>query len=185
MDIHLIIKDVRQRTNFSQADMAEKMNLSLVSYSNIERGITELSVKRLYEIAKILEVPINELLGFEVQPNDESKVSELQTQIQEKNKLLAFYENAKVSVNTNYVWQMISEIWEKGFATKGEIFEEYKYIVHYKTDTDKYIEYFLINTIQSNDLGISLSNSGLVTIDSLKEFFEKYRNMIPQKFKSV
>jgi transcriptional regulator with XRE-family HTH domain len=46
--------------------MAEKMDISLVSYSKIERGITELSVKRLFEIAKILEVDVAELLGIEV-----------------------------------------------------------------------------------------------------------------------
>jgi transcriptional regulator with XRE-family HTH domain len=61
--IHANIKDIRQRKNFSQAYMAEKMNIALLNYGKIERGVTELSVKRLYEIADILDVNVLEIIG--------------------------------------------------------------------------------------------------------------------------
>ncbi len=61
--IHANIKEIRQRKNFSQAYMAEKMNIALLNYGKIERGVTELSVKRLYEIADILEVNVLEIIG--------------------------------------------------------------------------------------------------------------------------
>lgn len=60
----LNIKEIRQRKNFSQSYMAEKMNIALLNYGKIERGVTELSVKRLYEIADILDVNVQELLGI-------------------------------------------------------------------------------------------------------------------------
>jgi transcriptional regulator with XRE-family HTH domain len=43
--------------------MAEKMNIALLNYGKIERGVTELSVKRLYEIADILDVNVLEIIG--------------------------------------------------------------------------------------------------------------------------
>ena len=61
--IHANIKDIRQRKNFSQAYMAEKLNIALLNYGKIERGVTELSVKRLYEIADILDVNVLEIIG--------------------------------------------------------------------------------------------------------------------------
>ena len=79
MEIHLKIKAYRESKNIVQSYMAEKMDISLVSYSKIERGITELSVKRLYEIAEILGVNVAELLGIEVlDSNQAKKIKELE-----------------------------------------------------------------------------------------------------------
>ncbi|MFY7937207.1 MAG: helix-turn-helix domain-containing protein [Flavobacterium sp.] len=83
MDIHSKIKSIRLKKNFSQSDMAEKMNLALLNYGKIERGVTELSVKRLYEIANILEVSVSELLFDSVQLTDNVKVKELESRILE------------------------------------------------------------------------------------------------------
>lgn len=47
-------------------DMAEKIGIALNNYSKIERGITELSIKRLEQIAEIFSVTLAELLGIEV-----------------------------------------------------------------------------------------------------------------------
>lgn len=59
------IRKLRELRNFTQTDMASKLNLSLNAYGKVEREETELSLSRLHEIAKILEVPIFELLDFD------------------------------------------------------------------------------------------------------------------------
>lgn len=101
MKIHSTIKEIRQRKKLSQADMAEKMNLSLVSYSSIERGITELSVSRLYELAQIFEVSVTELLGEPIHINDNEKVIALEKRVLELEKWLDDKENRIISVNKN------------------------------------------------------------------------------------
>lgn len=89
MDIHSKIKATRLKKNFSQSDMAEKMNIALLNYGKIERGVTELSVKRLYEIANILDVSVNELLNDSAQSMDNSKVNELEKRILELEEIVS------------------------------------------------------------------------------------------------
>ena len=47
---------------YSQEYMASRLNISQNAYSKLEREETELSVKRIYEIAEILEVSVYQLL---------------------------------------------------------------------------------------------------------------------------
>ena len=63
------IKKLRELRNYTQEHMAKKLELSLNGYGKIEREETELTLNRLTEIAKILEVKVFDLLGF-----DENKI---------------------------------------------------------------------------------------------------------------
>lgn len=56
------IRSNRLTKNYSQEYMANELQISQNAYSKLERGETEFSVKRLYEIAFILEMPIYDLL---------------------------------------------------------------------------------------------------------------------------
>ena len=56
------LKNIRIAKKYSQLDMAEKLGFTQNNYSKIERGLGELSVDRLYEIAEILEVSIFQIL---------------------------------------------------------------------------------------------------------------------------
>ncbi|MNV83727.1 helix-turn-helix protein [compost metagenome] len=47
---------------YSQEYMAFRLNISQNAYSKLERGETELTVRRFYEIAEILEISIDSLL---------------------------------------------------------------------------------------------------------------------------
>lgn len=67
-----IIRDFRVRKNYTQDNMAEELKLSRGSYQNYENGKTEITISRLYEIAKILNVSIVELLG-ETKPEPDYK----------------------------------------------------------------------------------------------------------------
>jgi len=55
---------MRQLKEFSQEEMAEKLELSLNGYANIERGETDVQMSRLEQIAKIFDMDLMELLNF-------------------------------------------------------------------------------------------------------------------------
>jgi transcriptional regulator with XRE-family HTH domain len=63
-DISMGEKIRRQRVikGFSQESVAFELGISQNAYSKIERNETEVSVKRIYQIAKALNVPVQSLL---------------------------------------------------------------------------------------------------------------------------
>lgn len=56
------IRKKRKELNYSQEYLAFLLNISQSSYNKIENGTTELTVNTLYEIAKILEFDVEELV---------------------------------------------------------------------------------------------------------------------------
>ncbi len=52
------IRMARLSKSLSQENMANELGLSTGAYSNIERGVTDISVSRLLEIAEIFKVSI-------------------------------------------------------------------------------------------------------------------------------
>jgi transcriptional regulator with XRE-family HTH domain len=61
----LKIKKLRELRNYTQEFMAEKLGISQTGYSNIERDETDISLSRLQQIAKVLEIKLQDLLGFD------------------------------------------------------------------------------------------------------------------------
>ena len=57
-----LIRVERTRKEYSQDNMAGELGISTGAYSNIERGKTELTVRRLYQIADILKTNISSFL---------------------------------------------------------------------------------------------------------------------------
>jgi len=57
MEVYEKIRIVRQAKEYSQEYMADKLNLDTVNYGRIERGQTKLTIKKLEDIAEILNVP--------------------------------------------------------------------------------------------------------------------------------
>jgi transcriptional regulator with XRE-family HTH domain len=62
------IRMARLYKGLSQENVAVELGLTTAAYSNIERGITDISVSRLAQISRILEKEISELMGF-MKPN--------------------------------------------------------------------------------------------------------------------
>ncbi len=54
-----IIRDARLASNLSQMQLAEKLGISYQQIQKYEKGMTELTLTRLYQIAEALEIPIN------------------------------------------------------------------------------------------------------------------------------
>lgn len=55
---------IRHLKKLSQEEMAEKLQLSVNGYADIERGKTDVQMSRLEQIAKALDVDIYELFNF-------------------------------------------------------------------------------------------------------------------------
>lgn len=62
------IREFRKKKGYSHETMAHELNMSQPAYSKIEKNETKLSVERLFEIANILETPIEKFL--EINPNN-------------------------------------------------------------------------------------------------------------------
>ncbi|MEA5402552.1 helix-turn-helix transcriptional regulator [Arcicella sp. DC2W] len=83
MEKHFLlnIKRIRTEKGISQQEMADKLGFAQNNYSKIERGIVELTVNRLYEIAEILNVSIFEILieekAFKGQSNLDTETQQL------------------------------------------------------------------------------------------------------------
>lgn len=56
------IRDFREDKNLTQADVAEKLGMSVTGYAKLERGESQIRVERLEQIAQILDVKPSELM---------------------------------------------------------------------------------------------------------------------------
>ncbi|MBI3240580.1 MAG: helix-turn-helix transcriptional regulator [Flavobacteriia bacterium] len=54
---------MRLSKNLSQQNVADELNLTVAAYSNIERGVSEINLTRLSDIARILDTTPIELLS--------------------------------------------------------------------------------------------------------------------------
>lgn len=61
----------RRKNNLTQQNLADKMDLSVSYIGQVERGITQVSLERLYEISEILNVDIVMLLSPDLADNKE------------------------------------------------------------------------------------------------------------------
>jgi transcriptional regulator with XRE-family HTH domain len=65
MKINDKIRFFRGLKGWSQEEMAEKLNMSLGGYSNIERGETNVQFSRLEQISKVLDVKLSDLTDLD------------------------------------------------------------------------------------------------------------------------
>ena len=62
MQTHEKIRSMREQFDWTQEDMAEKLNMSISGYSKIERGETNVNIERLQQIAEVLNINIFDLI---------------------------------------------------------------------------------------------------------------------------
>ncbi|WP_353721950.1 helix-turn-helix transcriptional regulator [Dyadobacter sp. 676] len=82
------IRQIRLQKGLSQENMADMLGLSTTAYGDIERGRTELSVSRLENVAKLLDVPLPELLGIDVTMSETEWLRQENTRILAENRRL-------------------------------------------------------------------------------------------------
>lgn len=72
------IKQIRLSKNIPVKQICTDLDLSQPSYSNIERGLTDISISRIIQIAEYFQVNYTEILAFEkitsycINPKDNS-----------------------------------------------------------------------------------------------------------------
>ena len=59
------LRKLRELRNYTQSYMSIQLEISLSAYSKIERDETEISLKRLQQIAEILNVTVTGILHFD------------------------------------------------------------------------------------------------------------------------
>ena len=64
MQLHEKIGLLRKIKGWSQEDMADKLQMSVHGYANIERGETDVQLSRLEQISQVLGVEIQDLFGM-------------------------------------------------------------------------------------------------------------------------
>ena len=67
----------REKVGYSQEDMAHKLDINQATYSKLERNSTKLTVDRLFEIAKLLNADVADLLGLKTQTIFNQKENEM------------------------------------------------------------------------------------------------------------
>ena len=61
------IKSIRELKNYTQEYMADQLGVTQAGYSKIEKGKTVLSYIKLVEIARILDVSVEDIISFDSQ----------------------------------------------------------------------------------------------------------------------
>jgi len=64
MKIYERIKFLRQTKNWSQEEMAQRLEMSINGYARIERGETDLQLSRLEQIVKVFDMDLAEFFGI-------------------------------------------------------------------------------------------------------------------------
>ncbi|WP_439555235.1 helix-turn-helix domain-containing protein [Dyadobacter sp.] len=64
------IKAIRQKKNLTQEEIAKKLGLAQSNYARLERGLSQLTVDRLEEIASIFEMSPEAILTYSEDLND-------------------------------------------------------------------------------------------------------------------
>ncbi len=67
MQVNEKIRLMREMNHWTQEDMAEKMAMSLNSYSKLERGESKLYLDKLEKVAEVFDIELTELLSLNKQ----------------------------------------------------------------------------------------------------------------------
>lgn len=65
-NVYINIRKIRELKNLTREYVSEELNMSMSGYGKIERGEVDLTVSKLIEISKILNVSIEFIFKFDV-----------------------------------------------------------------------------------------------------------------------
>nr|WP_121270547.1 helix-turn-helix transcriptional regulator [Pedobacter schmidteae] len=71
------IKRIRQQQGWSQAQMAQYLEMSVSAFCKIEIGVTDINITRLKQIAMLLKVSASELMSENYEAMDKEQISEI------------------------------------------------------------------------------------------------------------
>ena len=65
-NVYINIRKIRELKNLTREYVADELKMSMSGYGKIERGEVDLTVSKLIEISKILDVSIEFIFKFDV-----------------------------------------------------------------------------------------------------------------------
>jgi len=68
------IKKIRLLKEYGQKDIAEKLNISIPTYSRFERGVTKTDYSLLKKVCSILEIDFYDIESDSISKNDENDI---------------------------------------------------------------------------------------------------------------
>jgi len=107
MQISENIKKFRELKNITRDKIASELNMSLSNYSKIERGEIDLTLSRITEIAKILEVSILQLMNFDSSQIFNISNNELVQSVGAKSEIINFYGS---ELQSKYIQNLEDEV---------------------------------------------------------------------------
>ena len=115
--LSLKIKQLREERGYTQAEMAEFMQMERANYANLEnsRG-RNITVYQLQEIGRILSVSVSELLSSSAQEVNVGRVKELE-------RTIALLEQTAEAAMRELLWELLHE---SGIRGKDSSEEEYR-----------------------------------------------------------
>lgn len=102
------LRKIRNEREYSQEFIAEKLDISQKTYSNIENNRSSISIDLLERISKLYEIEVIELLGVEsidegvINLNDKL-IEQYEKRLEEKNKRLEQLEEENQFLRTQIV----------------------------------------------------------------------------------
>ena len=123
-DFLINLKRIRTEKGISQKKMADTLGFAQNNYSKIERGLVELTVNRLYEIAEVLEVSILEILGKDEIAHSAALQQMIMVNIEMKNDMKKLEEYGDYLLTS--CARLLNLINEKDNAKAENIFKEIK-----------------------------------------------------------
>lgn len=78
-----MIRECREKMNITQEEMAERVQVNLTHYGNIERGINNPSLPLFFKIAKEVNLSVDSYL-YSGQDNTANKITRLLSQCSER-----------------------------------------------------------------------------------------------------
>lgn len=70
MKLHQVIRQYRENARMTQESMSFELSMTQSAYAKIEQGVTAITVDRLFQISKVLQVSVCEILGEEPKKHD-------------------------------------------------------------------------------------------------------------------
>jgi transcriptional regulator with XRE-family HTH domain len=67
--IHEIIKAIRTAKGLKQEEVASKLSMAQSNYARLEKGLTQVTVERLQQLADVFEMSVTAMLTYEVGQN--------------------------------------------------------------------------------------------------------------------
>ena len=110
------IKKLRELKNYTQQYLADELGISLSGYGKIERDQTEITMARLLEIAKILEIDLFSLIHFNGNDLFKNGKQSNETKASEPSSLCLDLQQQliqKYKEENEYLKELVSQLMEK------------------------------------------------------------------------